>query len=934
MAALTERAQEIFNLKIPGQQTQREKILWMQQNRMHGTWAKCFQCEKWRYLKNIFDPVDIPDKWQCSMNLDNKFNSCEKPQSHFNNNAVVRLKFTAGSLVWVNSARYSRWPGMVDDDPELAQFYWLSPHDHGRKACMYHIVFIDVDYKNTSRQWFSENELIAFTWYNSQAVPGKLSRLMESVRIAREALDMNVFQRLQKFGFARLYRDHIFSFGHAMRSLVVSEGQELDYESDCTLLSCSDTEDEEYYESLRGYPSGFCSRKKRGVISPYEYFERSKEKEMSLKSNSHSKKNNRTGRATSVVPSENDFRKSGRASSVGPSENDLKKRRRASSIGPTDNDHRRERASSIGSNENTLQRRNSLDSGSHRRTPIVPKHKTPQKRERSSLVSPKKNLSQRKTSVASEENKKRRSNGSLEYRDLERPSSVVQDDFHSRNKRTTSVVHDIDSYPKNKRASSVVRDTDSKSRYRRASSVAPDIDSRKKRASSVSHVDSKSKKKRTSSVDSDNDSKSSRKRSSSLVRSIDSDSRNKQASSVSHGKHSAKQSRGRRASSITPDSFFESEHKNKTAPSFPNDSSENDRTKRKAALSAPDNYFKSEGSSKKSRSTSLKENSEKTPRKSLDSSGDYSNSYSRRRSSSVVDSYAEKGRASSTTPSYNYESSSRSKKDSFVNSRERLSNSRSRKDSSKVANDFSENKMGRRSASVTPFDDCETSQRRKRASSVAPVRHRESISRGRRSSSIAPVGYDHGDKTQRKKKTTPTVSISPGGYHDKEASKPYLSGSNYCTTTPRKKTTAPWSHLHHHNQEKPEFYLSGPRRHSVSGDFKKRTPKTSNPSGRLLRSQTRSSEDDVKENNSNSNMDVDNDLRNMNNSLVIPNTPVSSSTPISNSYPTNVPLYGHGLMRRTVYEITTKRWKFTGPNGESYYQDLVTESHSSNSRPF
>lgn len=39
MTAQTECAQEIFNLKIPGQQTQREKILWMQQNRMNGTWV-------------------------------------------------------------------------------------------------------------------------------------------------------------------------------------------------------------------------------------------------------------------------------------------------------------------------------------------------------------------------------------------------------------------------------------------------------------------------------------------------------------------------------------------------------------------------------------------------------------------------------------------------------------------------------------------------------------------------------------------------------------------------------------------------------------------------------------------------------------------------------------------------------------------------------
>lgn len=39
---------------------------------------------------------------------------------------MIFNKYSPGSLVWAKLSGYPWWPAMVEDDPDLEQFYWLN----------------------------------------------------------------------------------------------------------------------------------------------------------------------------------------------------------------------------------------------------------------------------------------------------------------------------------------------------------------------------------------------------------------------------------------------------------------------------------------------------------------------------------------------------------------------------------------------------------------------------------------------------------------------------------------------------------------------------------------------------------------------------------------------------------------------------------------
>lgn len=51
----------------------KERLLWLQKRRDVGLWVQCSrpECNKWRYLRDICDPVEIPQEWFCHMNSGN-----------------------------------------------------------------------------------------------------------------------------------------------------------------------------------------------------------------------------------------------------------------------------------------------------------------------------------------------------------------------------------------------------------------------------------------------------------------------------------------------------------------------------------------------------------------------------------------------------------------------------------------------------------------------------------------------------------------------------------------------------------------------------------------------------------------------------------------------------------------------------------------------
>jgi hypothetical protein len=60
---------------------------------------------------------------------DKRYNSCAVPEKRptpLEEEDLIHNMYTAGSVVWGRVAGYPWWPAIVDDDPDIEQYYWLN----------------------------------------------------------------------------------------------------------------------------------------------------------------------------------------------------------------------------------------------------------------------------------------------------------------------------------------------------------------------------------------------------------------------------------------------------------------------------------------------------------------------------------------------------------------------------------------------------------------------------------------------------------------------------------------------------------------------------------------------------------------------------------------------------------------------------------------
>lgn len=171
-----------------------------------GTWVQCNSCDKWRFLSDCQDPSVLPDKWICIFNSNKSLADCSAPEEDWQNSSqdsFIYTQFTPGSVVWAKMAGYPSWPAMVDIDPDFNTFYETFPNG---EVSYYHVVFLD---DRVSRAWISFRNIEA---YRANETPVKLpgrtnnnndfAKDMASARNrAKEATEMNISDRLQKFSF-------------------------------------------------------------------------------------------------------------------------------------------------------------------------------------------------------------------------------------------------------------------------------------------------------------------------------------------------------------------------------------------------------------------------------------------------------------------------------------------------------------------------------------------------------------------------------------------------------------------------------------------------------------------------------------------------------------------------------------------------------------
>ena len=85
----------------------------MEANMTGPVWVKCCNtwCQKWRQLKDHFDPLTVPTFWNCTENSDANCNDCSIPMEQWDDYEndefqFVESAYVPGSLVWAKLGSY------------------------------------------------------------------------------------------------------------------------------------------------------------------------------------------------------------------------------------------------------------------------------------------------------------------------------------------------------------------------------------------------------------------------------------------------------------------------------------------------------------------------------------------------------------------------------------------------------------------------------------------------------------------------------------------------------------------------------------------------------------------------------------------------------------------------------------------------------------
>ncbi|XP_059270518.1 zinc finger CW-type PWWP domain protein 1 isoform X2 [Mustela nigripes] len=125
-------------------------------------WVQCSSpnCEKWRRLCGNVDPSVLPDNWSCDQNTDSRYNRCDIPEESWTGREsdVAYASYIPGSIIWAKQYGYPWWPGMVESDPDLGEYFLFASHLDSLPS-KYHVTFFG---ETVSRAWIPVNMLKNF----------------------------------------------------------------------------------------------------------------------------------------------------------------------------------------------------------------------------------------------------------------------------------------------------------------------------------------------------------------------------------------------------------------------------------------------------------------------------------------------------------------------------------------------------------------------------------------------------------------------------------------------------------------------------------------------------------------------------------------------------------------------------------------------------
>ncbi|XP_042778919.1 zinc finger CW-type PWWP domain protein 1 isoform X2 [Panthera leo] len=205
-------------------------------------WVQCSSpnCEKWRRLCGNIDPSVLPDNWSCDQNTDLKYNRCDIPEESWigHESDVAYASYIPGSIIWAKQYGYPWWPGMVESDPDLGEYFLFASHLDSLPS-KYHVTFFG---ETVSRAWIPVNMLKNFQELSLELAGVKKCRnkdcsqkLGVALMMAQEAEQISIQERVNLFGFRSRYngsdnsregKDITLTGANSPDSRVEKEGEE------------------------------------------------------------------------------------------------------------------------------------------------------------------------------------------------------------------------------------------------------------------------------------------------------------------------------------------------------------------------------------------------------------------------------------------------------------------------------------------------------------------------------------------------------------------------------------------------------------------------------------------------------------------------------------------------------------------------------------
>ncbi|XP_075851450.1 zinc finger CW-type PWWP domain protein 1 isoform X2 [Microcebus murinus] len=205
-------------------------------------WVQCSSpnCEKWRRLRGNIDPAVLPDNWSCDQNTDLEYNSCDIPEETWTGHEsdIAYASYIPGSIIWAKQYGYPWWPGMVESDPDLGEYFLFASHLDSLPS-KYHVTFFG---ETVSRAWIPVNMLKNFQELSLELAGVKKCRnkdcsqkLGAALIMAQEAEQISIQERVNLFGFRSRYNGSDSS----------GEGKDLMLSGTNSPDSCLEKEEEE-----------------------------------------------------------------------------------------------------------------------------------------------------------------------------------------------------------------------------------------------------------------------------------------------------------------------------------------------------------------------------------------------------------------------------------------------------------------------------------------------------------------------------------------------------------------------------------------------------------------------------------------------------------------------------------------------------------------